>query len=141
MTVRGSRWRRADGAIRVWLLAMLFAGILGCSQPPPMLQSPQRVEDGVVFRFRAPGALTVQLAGSWMSNSRLRGLDWSAGTRVGLMQPATDAPGVWELQVPLGSGRYEYLFLINGRFWELDPSNPQRGPDAAGGQVSLLVVR
>ena len=106
-----------------------------------MLQSPETVEDGVVFRFRAPSALTVQVAGSWMSNSGLRGLDWSAGTRVGLMQPSEADAAVWELKVPLGTGRYEYLFLVNGRFWELDPANPQRGPDGMGGQVSLLVVR
>ena len=123
------------------LLATLCASVLGCGQPPTMLQSPESVEDGVVFRFRAAFALTVQLAGSWMGNSRLRGQDWSAGTRVGLMQPSAEDAGVWELKVPLTTGRYEYLFLVNGRFWELDPANPQRSPDGAGGQVSLLVVR
>jgi hypothetical protein len=106
-----------------------------------MLRSPEIVEAGTVFRFRAASAQTVQLAGSWMSNARLRGLDWSSGTRVGLMQQSAADGAIWELTVPLTTGRYEYLFLVNGRFWELDPANPQRSVDAEGGQVSLLVVR
>jgi len=141
--------RQSVAAGRSWwlrLCCVCFLGIaagswLACSRPPALLPSPQVVEDGVVFRFRAPAAQTVQLAGSWMGNSRLRGRDWSAGTRVGLMQPAADDAGVWELKVPLTTGRYEYLFLVNGRFWELDPANPQRSPDGSGGQVSILVVR
>lgn len=135
--------RRSKSAIGVELRLLLTLVVLvaSCGQPPTQVRSPEVVEDMVVFRLRAASARTVQLAGSWMTNSRLRGLDWSAGTRVGLMQPSPDDATVWELQVPLTTGRYEYLFLVNGRFWELDPANPQRTDDGVGGQVSLLVVR
>jgi hypothetical protein len=114
---------------------------LACAAPPAMVRSPQETAEGIVFRFRAPGAQTVQLAGSWMSNARLRGQDWSAGTRVGLMSRSANDAAVWEITVPLGTGRYEYLFLVNGRFWELDPANPQRARDLEGGWVSVLVLR
>lgn len=73
-----------------------------------------------------------------MENFFLRGVEWTRNTRVGRMERAED--GVWELRVPLGPGRYEYLFLVDGRFWELDPANPERAPDGSGGFVSLFVV-
>ena len=99
----------------------------------------ERGPEGVTFRYRAPSARVVQVSGSWDTNFGLRGRDWTSGTRVGLMQDS-DHDGVWELQVGLGPGRYEYVFLVDGRFWELDPANPQRAPDGRGGSVSLLVV-
>jgi hypothetical protein len=120
----------------VWLLLLALA----CSPPAGMPQSPESVDEGVVFRLRAPGAVLVQLSGSWMSNSWSRGLDWSGGTRVGVMQRSPEDAAIWELTVPLGTGRYEYLFLVDGRFWELDPANPQRTADGQDGWVSLLVV-
>ena len=119
-----------------WLLLVLGA----CSPPPDLPRSPEPLAEGVVFRLRAPGATLVQLSGSWMSNSWLRGRDWSGGTRVGVMQRSSADAAVWELTVPLTTGRYEYLFLVDGQFWELDPANPQRSDDGQGGWVSLLVV-
>lgn len=116
--------------------AMLLAG---CTPPQGSGRSPELASEGVVFRFRAPGARVVQVAGSWDSNWFLRGREWTSDTRVGLLQDG-DRDGTWELTVPLGPGRYEYLFLVDGKFWELDPANPQRVPDGTGGERSLLVV-
>lgn len=134
----GSHGRRRWGMGAVSLPLLL--ALMGCGAPQARLSSPERLEDGVVFRLRAPAAQTVQLAGSWMSNAGLRGRDWSAGTRVGLMARSPQDAAVWELTVPLTTGRYEYLFLVDGRFWELDPANPQRVEDVDGGWVSLVVV-
>ena len=83
-----------------------------------------------------PGGPSV---GSWDTNFALRGRDWSRFTRVGRMQD-DDRDGVWECTVELGPGRYEYSFLVDSRFWEVDPNNPERAPDGRGGLVSLLVV-
>ena len=119
----------------LWLgLSLLVA----CARPTGWARSPELEASGVVFRYRDPAAHVVQVSGSWMENFELRGLEWTRDTRVGRMQRAED--GVWELRVPLGPGRYEYLFLVDGRFWELDPANPQRTADGRGGFVSLLVV-
>jgi hypothetical protein len=80
----------------------------------------------------------VQISGSWESNFYLRGREWTSNTRVGRMQRGAD--GVWELRLVLPPGRYEYVFLVDGRFWKLDPNNPQRASDSQDGWVSLLVV-
>ena len=128
--------------MRSGIAAVCLIGVLGngaCTPPPGAVRSPERGPQGVVFRYRAPSARVVQVAGSWDTNSFLRGRDWTSGTRVGVMQDL-DHDGVWELLVPLGPGRYDYLFLVDGRFWELDPANPERAPDGQGGSVSLLVL-
>ena len=120
--------------VSLWLASLGAA----CVPRPPALVSPERTPAGVVFRYSDPAAAVVQVAGSWETNLQLRGRDWTSDRRVGLME--RDPDGVWELEVPLGPGRYEYLFLVDGRFWHLDAANPQRAADGQGGFVSLLVV-
>lgn len=122
-----------------FLVLPALAIACGCPRAPGNWTSPERAGEGVVFRFRAPAARAVQLSGSWDSNFHLRGRDWTRDTRVGLMQDP-DGDGLWELFVPLGPGRYEYVFLVDGRFWEVDPQNPQRVADGNGGSMSLVVV-
>jgi hypothetical protein len=122
----------------LWAGLVLLAGA-GCPPPPVLPRSPEIGPAGVVFRYRAPAAQVVQVAGSWADNFALRGLEWTRDTRVGRLQD-DDGDGLWEIVVPLGPGRYEYQFLVDGRFWENDPANPQRAPGAQGGQVSLLIV-
>lgn len=123
------------------LVAALAVGaglVLGCGTAAQRPSSPELSDTGVIFRYHDPVAQVVQVSGSWASNFYLRGRDWTSDTRVGRMQ--RDADGTWELRVPLPAGRYEYVYLVDGRFWHLDPANPQRQPDGAGGWVSLLVV-
>ena len=122
-------------------LLLIALGLTGPTCTPPRLavRSPERGPEGVVFRYRAPSARVVQVSGSWDTNYFLRGRDGSSDTRVGLLQDP-DHDGVWELLLPLAPGRYEYLFLVDGRFWELDPANPERAPDGRGSLVSLLVL-
>ena len=120
------------------LVLSALAAVGGCGAPPARIASPELTPDGVVFRYHDPVAQVVQLSGSWETNFDLRGRDWTSNTRVGRMRRGKE--GVWELRVPLGPGRYEYVFLVDGRFWRLDPDNPQRSPDGVQGWVSLLVV-
>jgi hypothetical protein len=132
--------RRFGRALALLPSAMLaLAAASGCTPPQGTVRSPEITPDGVLFRYRAPGARVVQVAGSWDTNTFLRGREWTSDTRVGLMEDP-DHDGTWELRVTLGPGRYEYWFLVDGRLWEADPANPQRLPDGAGGQRSLLVV-
>lgn len=125
--------------VAAMLLIAVGLGAPSCTPPGVGVRSPERGPEGVVFRYRAPSARVVQVAGSWDTNFFLRGRDWTSDTRVGLLQDS-DHDGVWELLLPLAPGRYEYLFLVDGRFWELDPANPERAPDGHGGAVSLLVL-
>lgn len=136
--VAGSRARRRCGRRSAFLVLLGACFIAACGPPPAPVLSPEATDEGTVFRYRDPVAHVVQISGSWASNFYLRGREWTSDTRVGRMTRRDD--GVWELRVPLGPGRYEYVFLVDGRFWKLDPSNPQRGADGQGGWVSLLVV-
>ncbi|HZM15198.1 MAG TPA: glycogen-binding domain-containing protein [Candidatus Krumholzibacteria bacterium] len=119
-----------------FVLALCWSS--ACLPRPSAPRSPEIASGTVTFRYRDPSAQVVQVAGSWATNLALRGRDWTSGTRVGLME--RDEEGLWTLQVDLGPGRYEYLFLVDGHFWMLDPSNPQRVADDQGSFVSLLVV-
>jgi len=130
--------QRARGRVIGMAFAAAWLGVAACQPPAPAL-SPEIGSDAVVFRYRAPAARVVQLAGSWDGNSDLLGSEWTRDTRVARMEDP-DHDGTWELRVSLGPGRYEYVFVVDGRFTEADPANPQRVPDGTGGSRSLLVV-
>ena len=62
----------------------------------------------MLFTVRAPDASTVSLVGSFN--------DWDPASC-----PMTrDSEGVWYVSVPLGAGRYEYKFVVDGQ-WCCDP--------------------
>ncbi len=135
---RRSRARAMRRVCAALAAASALLASASCMPRPPMPRSPEIGAGVVVFRYRDPVAQVVQVAGSWETNFHLRGREWTSSTRVGVMLRGDD--GIWELAAALGPGRYEYLFLVDGRFWELDPANPQRVADGQGGFVSLLVV-
>src|SRR5262245_20282221 len=136
---RDERWSTTPARATCVAAIAFMTIVAGCRPAPPVARSPERTPEGIVFRYRAPAAHVVQLAGSWDGNTFLRGQEWSRDTRVGVMQ-GPDHDGVWEARLPLGPGRYEYLFLVDGTFWEADPGNPERVPDGRGGTRSLLIV-
>jgi 1,4-alpha-glucan branching enzyme len=116
------------------VFSTLFAFGLGCSHLASRgrVGGPLVVEDGVQFRFYAPSATRVQLAGDWPGNNWARG-DGSAGEAdIGLMD--VDGKGNWQIVVPLAPGRYRYLFWVDENTWHLDPGNPE---EVAGGPVGV----
>lgn len=126
---------------------MLMAGALllmaSCSslnfvkrRLPPPTQTP----DGVVFRFEAPSAKIVQLAGNWPANDWLRGQAQTGSFLVGEMKDE-DGDGIWERREPMPPGRYQYKFVIDRVNWKEDPNNPDRADDGFGGFNSLIDVR
>jgi hypothetical protein len=139
MTSRASRPARC--AVLA-VLGLALASGAGCSKlsfikrrlPPPARQS-----DGVLFRFEAPSARVVQLAGNWPENNWLGGQAQTGSFLVGEMRDP-DGDGVWERVEPLPSGRYQYKFVVDRVNWKPDPNNPQRVDDGFGGFNSLLIV-
>lgn len=130
---------------RVMVPALLAAAALaaGCStlnfvkrRLPPPTQTPQ----GVVFRFNAPSAQIVQLAGNWPENDWLRGQAQTGSFNIGEMKD-DDQDGIWERVEPLPPGRYQYKFVVDKVNWKEDPNNPNRIDDGYGGFNSLLDVR
>ncbi len=112
------------------------AGVLGAIED--RLPPPHEVEGGILFRFFAPAARQVTLAGSFNA--------WG-GSETGRYQPEIDPmrdpdnDGIWTIVKPLPPGRYQYKFVVDGGVrWEEDPSNPDVTEDGYGGFNSLLVV-
>lgn len=123
----------------------LTAGLLlaGCSSLnfiKKRLEPPTSGPNGVTFRFDAPSASVVQLAGNWPENNWLRGQAQTGGFLVGEMTDE-DGNGVWERTEKLPPGRYQYKFVIDRVNWKYDPNNPDRTDDGFGGFNSLLDVQ
>jgi 1,4-alpha-glucan branching enzyme len=114
---------------------------LGCSaisnSVRDRLPPPSEVEGGILFRYEAPAARLVTLAGNFNN--------WGGTEGGGRYDPTIDpmedpdGDGIWTIVKPLAPGRYQYKFVIdNGVRWELDPSNPNTGEE--GGFTNSLVI-
>lgn len=126
---------------RAGVVVLAIALASGCASLAPRSRAPgpTMTNDGVRFRFFAPSAHRVQLAGSWPENNWARG-DGSVGEAdVGLMQD-DDNDGTWELVVPLEPGRYQYLFWLDEATWKLDPGNPSEVDAGPARRASEIVV-
>jgi 1,4-alpha-glucan branching enzyme len=96
-------------------------------------------ENVVVFRYYAPSARRVQLAGDWPGNNWAVG-DGSVGEAdVGLMEDK-DGDGVWEISLSLPPGRHHYLFWVDEHTWHVDPDNPEEGEGGPAQVCSLLLL-
>ena len=128
--------------VRVVVLAVVAAAVAGCgalSFVKRRLPPPVSTTEGMLFRFEAPSAKVVQLAGNWPENNWLAGQAQTGSFLVGEMRDP-DGDGIWERVEPLPAGRYQYKFVIDRVNWKFDPNNPQRVDDGFGGFNSLLIV-
>jgi 1,4-alpha-glucan branching enzyme len=110
-------------SLRISLYIVLILS-LSCFSGPPTTEG----VDLVHFTIHAPGARQVSLAGTfnrWDQNVNL------------LTGPGPD--GNWRLGLPLAPGRYEYLYVIDGKKWLPDPAAPSVD-DGLGGRNSVIVV-
>jgi 1,4-alpha-glucan branching enzyme len=80
----------------------------------------------VQFRFEAPDASQVQLAGSFT--------EWQAHHDM-----HQSAPGIWTITVPLSPGVHDYAFIVDGDRWTPDPYAPTVN-DGFGGTNSRLAL-
>jgi len=135
--------RLVDAAPAVLAACMITAAVCsaGCSYFAPRKNAggPVVGEDGVTFRFYAPVAGRVQLAGDWPENNWARG-DGSVGEAdIGLMEDK-NGDGIWEITVPLPPGRYRYLFWVDENTWHLDPGNPEEVTGGEGRKCSQIIL-
>jgi 5'-AMP-activated protein kinase regulatory beta subunit len=90
---------------------------------------PALQEQEVMFSYCAPTAMAVQVAGNfngWCPESNPLKLE-HAGS------------GEWATRLMLRSGRYEYLFVVDGN-WTVDPRAAQSATNPFGGLNSVLTV-
>jgi hypothetical protein len=76
-----------------------------------------------------PGATTVHAAGDF------NGWDPSRTP----LEPAEG--GAWTVTLPLEPGRYEYMFVVDGRQWIADPFAPEQADDGFGSRNAVIDVR
>lgn len=119
----------------------LCAGAVSCASLAPRSRAPGPMitGEGVHFRFFAPSAHRVQVAGSWPENNWARGDGAVGEADVGLMTDE-DNDGVWEIVVPLAAGRYQYVFWLDEATWQLDPGNPSEVDAGPARRASELLV-
>lgn len=83
----------------------------------------------VRLRLAAPASSQVAVVGDFN--------DWDPrGTP---LRP-TGEQGIWTVELRLPPGRYNYTFLIDGRRWARDPSEPRAAESDFGAPVSVLTV-
>jgi hypothetical protein len=131
------RWNLAGAAAAC--AALLVVGVLiGNRLTSPPVQTPQATDAGrpdtatsVLVRLVVvqPGANAVQVAGDFNG--------WDP-TRT----PLEQAPGgAWTVTLPLTPGRYEYMFVVDGRHWVADPFAAEENDDGFGMRNAVLDVR
>lgn len=88
---------------------------------------PVVTEDGVLFTYYSPEATSVHVVA-----------DFNGWDTSGLPMENVAGTGMWQRFVPLKKGRYEYKFLVDGR-WVSDPDNPRRAANEFG-ENSILEI-
>ena len=106
-----------SGAAAALLLMFLWQG--------PATRHPDRVV--VQFELHAPAARHVELVGDFTS--------WQPGS---IQLDGPDESGHWSATVELPAGRYEYLFLVDGREWVTDPRADAHRPDGFGHMNAVM---
>src|SRR5688500_16106467 len=131
----GYRWGGwlAGGAIAAGLLLAVLPGagprepaIAVAPAPPTTEASGGRA---IYLRLAAPASSRVAVVGDFN--------DWDPAATP--LRPAGDG-GTWVVELRLKPGRYHYTFLIDGRRWERDPSEPPAAESDFGAPVSVLTV-
>ena len=49
--------------------------------------------------------------------------------------------GAWTVTIPLQPGRYEYMFVVDGKEWIADPFAVEQSDDGFGSRNAVLDVR
>jgi len=81
----------------------------------------------VSFQLQLAGAQQVALSGSFS--------EWQAEYKL-----EKNANGLWSVEVPLESGRYEYMFVVDGERWIADPKALHYQDDGFGGKNAVIIV-
>ena len=83
-----------------------FLGVI--PSETPRISAAAECGDAALFLVPAPGAQSVTVVGNFNG--------WEA-------TPLSDedGDGIWTASIPLPPGRYEYAFVVDGRWWGQDP--------------------
>ncbi len=132
----GHRWGAWIAGVAIaagLLLAVVLRPESGPASPASSagLDAPATSTDArpVYLRLDAPTSSRVAVVGDFN--------DWDPAATP--LRPAGTG-GMWVVELRLKPGRYHYTFLIDGRRWERDPSEPPAAESDFGAPVSVLTV-
>ncbi|MGH7527881.1 MAG: isoamylase early set domain-containing protein [Gemmatimonadales bacterium] len=138
-TIRQSGRRRPVNRSGAWGLGaalaagLLLAVLIGTPHGEPDGRAPGLAAKSgtraVLLRLAAPSSSQVAVVGDFN--------DWDPAATP--LRPTGDK-GVWTVELHLKPGRYHYTFLIDGRRWENDPSEPRAAESDFGAPMSVLTV-
>jgi hypothetical protein len=121
--VLGARAIGRDGA------ASLAAGDTAAPAQEATMVVPRDTVRLVQFVLVAPGARSVALVGDFN--------DWAPGATP---LRAADGGGLWAVELPLQTGRYQYAFIVDGERWVVDPKAPRAVEESFGPPNSVITV-
>ena len=115
----------------VWSLALAASALLLTLLPTRQI-SPQLGEEEGIAQFvgRFPGARSVHVVGSFN--------DWGP---VSIPLEELDHDGIWRAAVVLPTGTHEYMFVVDGERWVVDPLAGRFVDDGFGQENSVMIVR
>ena len=134
-TPHAFRWNVAGAtALAALLVAGALAGrsvIVAPASTPAPVATAQAGPSPVLVRLVVlqPDAMSVALAGDFNG--------WDP-MRTPLEQTSS---GAWTVTIPLEPGRYEYMFVVDGKQWIADPFAVEQSDDGFGSRNAVLDVR
>ena len=140
---RDLRWNLASAVAMACLALFVLGGIvagrltLKPGGPASAPGAPEAVTAGaaapptVLVRLviLQPSARTVQVAGDFNG--------WNPAHTS--LEQISD--GAWAVTIPLKPGRYEYMFVVDGQQWIVDPFAAEQNEDGFGSRNAVLDVR
>ncbi len=125
---------------RQWLAAAALAAgillvvVLGRTRPDPAADPVATPTAAAIaaapieFTIRAPGSSQVSVVGDFNN--------WDPGAN----PLTTRAGGVWATTIPLGPGRYNYAFVVDGVAWRPGDADPLALGEDFGTPTSVVMV-
>jgi hypothetical protein len=133
---RDLQWNLAGAVATAALLLLVVAGIVarnaGPPATPPVADAPTAATPSAVLVrlvIVQPGARSVEVAGDFNG--------WNPA-RTPLDEVSA---GAWAVTIPLEPGRYEYMYVVDGQQWIVDPFAVELTDDGFGSRNAVLDVR
>jgi hypothetical protein len=122
------RSRPSARPLRARLIAGIATGAIAAGLLVTVLQPRPGAMRPIELRLSAPASQVV-VVGDFN--------DWDPDATP--LRPGNEG-GTWRVELKLPPGRYRYTFLVDGRRWVPDPTEPRAADDDFGAPTSVLTV-
>lgn len=126
------RWNMATALAAVCLLIIVFAGVFQFKGKHDLITYTNTPGESnittVRIDFYSPDAKKVAVAGDFNK--------WKVDENILKRQEN----GIWTIEIPLKPGKYNYMFVVDGKVWMTDPNAELYQDDGFGFKNSVLKV-